>query len=49
MQSQVNNTLRIDRPGIAALNTFKTEFGQAVREKIFQSTNVGQMDGARCY
>lgn len=41
--------LRIDKTGVAALNTFKTEFGQAVSGKIFQSTNVGQMDGARCF
>lgn len=49
MQAHVNNMLRIDRPGIVALNTFKAEFGQAVRGKIFQSTNVGQMDGTRCF
>lgn len=49
MQTHVNNMLRIDRPGIVALNTFKAEFGQAVRGKIFQSTNVGQMDGTRCF
>ena len=41
--------LRIDRLGTVSLNTFKTEFGQAVRGKIFQSTNVGQMGGARCF
>lgn len=41
--------LRIDRLGTVSLDTCKTESGQAVRGKILQSTNVGQMDGVRCF
>lgn len=33
MQAQVNNTLRIDRLGIAALNTCKTELAKLLEER----------------
>lgn len=33
MQAQVNNMLRIDRPGIAALNTCKTELAKLLEER----------------
>lgn len=33
MQAQVNNMLRIDRPGIVALNTCKTELAKLSEER----------------